>query len=139
MLFARAVLDTNVLISGLCFGGKPARILEHALAGRIQLATSGVLVSEFKAVMEAKFPGRRAAILETMGELAQLWVVVPDQALPRLKFVAADPSDDRILECAVAARADCIVSGDKHLLDLGAFGKIPILSPADFLLRFDLA
>lgn len=131
-------MDTNVLISGLCFGGKPAQILQHALAGRMLLFTSAALVSEFKAVMEAKFPGRGAAVLDTLNELSQLWEVVADGALPRVRHVAADPADDRVLECAVAARADCIVSGDKHLLGLGGFGKIPILPPAHFLRRFVL-
>lgn len=131
------MLDTNVLISALCFGGKPARIPEYALLGRIKLLTSAALVGEFKAVMDMKFPGRKTAILDTLNELAQLWDVVPDAALPRLRHVAADPTDDRVLECAVAARADFILSGDKHLLNLKSFGKIPILTPGDFLVRED--
>lgn len=131
----RIVLDTNVLISGLCFGGKPARILGYALTGRIRLFTSVVLIGEFKDVMDLKFPARKGSVLDTLNELSQLWEVVPDSALPRLRHVAADPADDRVLECAVAAQADTIVSGDKHLLKLGNFGKIPILTPADFLLK----
>lgn len=95
--------------------------------------TSMVLIGEFKSVMEAKFPGRQAAIMETLNELSQLWEVIPDTALPRLRHVAADPADDRVLECAVAAQADFILSGDKHLLTLESFGKIPILSPGAFL------
>lgn len=134
----RVVLDTNVLISGLCFGGKPARILEYALTGRIKLFTSAVLIVEFKAVMDAKFPGRQVAIMDTLNELSQLWEMVPDAALPRFRHVVADPSDDRVLECAVAAQADFILSGDKHLLTLGSFGKIPILAPGDFLEQIEL-
>ncbi|MBI3299739.1 MAG: putative toxin-antitoxin system toxin component, PIN family [Elusimicrobia bacterium] len=121
------------MISGLCFGGKPARILEQALTGRIHLFTSAVLIGEFKAVMDLKFPARTGAILDTLNELSQLWEVVPDAVLPTLRHVAADPADDRVLECAVAAQADYILSGDKHLLNLKMFGKIPILSPAGFL------
>lgn len=127
-----------MLISGLCFGGKPAQVLEHALTGKIRLFTSAVLISEFKAVMDAKFPGRQVVIVETLNELSQLWEMVPDAALPRLRHVAADPTDDRVLECAVAARADFILSGDKHLLDLKSFGKIPILAPGDFLKEIGL-
>ena len=127
------MLDTNVLISGLCFGGRPARVLEQALTGKIKLFTSAVLIDEFKAVMEAKFPGRQVAIMETLNELSQLWEVIPNTALPRLRHVVADPTDDRVLECAVAAQADFILSGDRHLLNLKSFGKIPILAPSDFL------
>ena len=70
--------------------------------------------------------------METLNELSQLWEVIPEEALPRLRHVTADPTDDRVLECAVAAQADSIVSGDKHLLNLERFDKIPILTPADF-------
>ena len=134
----RVVLDTNVLISGLCFGGRPAQVLGHALTGRIKLFTSAVLIGEFKTVMDAKFPRREIAIMETLNELSQLWQVIPDTALPRLRHVAADPTDDRVLECAVAAQADFILSGDKDLLNLKTFGKIPILAPGDFLKEIDL-
>lgn len=127
------MLDTNVLISGLCFGGRPAQVLEYSLTGKIKLFTSAVLIGEFKAVMDAKFPGRQVAIMETLNELSQLWEVIPDEALPRLRHVTAEPTDDRVLECAVAARADFILFGDKHLLDLKSFGKIPILAPGNFL------
>lgn len=134
----RVVLDTNVLISGLCFGGRPAKVLEYALTGKIKLFTSAILISEFKAVMDAKFPGRQIAVVETLNELSQLWEVIPDTALPHLRHVADDPTDDRVLECAVAAQADFIVSGDKHLLSLESFGKIPILAPGGFLTAIEV-
>lgn len=58
----------------------------------------------------------------------------------RLPVIAAQESDNRILECAIADHADCIVTGDrKHLLPLGDHQGIPILSPADFLRAFDPA
>lgn len=132
------MLDTNVLISALCFGGRPAQVLEHALTGKIKLFTSVVLIGEFKAVIDAKFPGRQAAIMETLNELSQLWEVIPDAVLPRLRHVVADPADDRVLECAVAAQADFLLSGDKHLLNLKSFGKIPILAPGVFLKEIGL-
>ena len=56
--------------------------------------------------------------------------------LKRLTPVPGDPSDNRILECAVAAEAEVIVSGDSHLLRLGSFNGIPIQTPADFLAAF---
>jgi putative PIN family toxin of toxin-antitoxin system len=133
----RVVLDTNVLISGLCFGGKPRRVLELAVEGRIQLFSTAVLIDEFERVMTAKFPDREAAVRDTLDELGLIQRLVPRRALVRLKVIAADPADDRVLECAVAARAGFIVSGDKHLLDLGRFRKIAILSPSDFLRILD--
>jgi len=50
-------------------------------------------------------------------------------------IVAADPDDDVFLRCAVAASAACVVSGDNHLLDLGAYADIPILTVRDFLAK----
>ncbi|OGR87982.1 MAG: hypothetical protein A3J74_03665 [Elusimicrobia bacterium RIFCSPHIGHO2_02_FULL_57_9] len=73
-----------------------------------------------------------------MTELSQLWQIVPAEAEPRISAIAADPSDNRVLECAVAAKAQCIASGDKHLLDLGQFGGILILSPNKFLQHYGL-
>ncbi len=94
---------------------------------------SAVLISEFDRVLAAKFPEREVAIHDTLNDLGLIRQLVPDKALVELKVIAADPADDRVLECAVAARADFIVSGDKHLLSLGNFGKIVILTPNDFL------
>lgn len=133
---ARVVLDTNVLVSGLCFGGLPAKILRAALAGRIEVFTSAFLIDEFKAVMRLKFPDREAAIADTLNELSSLWEVVSPDPRGRLSVIAEDPDDDRVLECALAAKADCIVSGDKHLLRLREYRGVPTLSPAQFLLRF---
>ncbi len=134
----RAVLDTNVLISGLCFGGPPGRILRLAVQGKVDLVTSPSLIEELSGVMSLKFPRRQSAVMGTLGELALLWEIVPSRLLPKLSVVAADPSDDRVLECAMAGRADCVVSGDKHLLGLAEFRGIPILAPARFLSRFKL-
>lgn len=136
MKVIRAVLDTNILVSGLCFGGLPARILRLSLAGRIECLTSPYLVDEFKAVMKLKFPDREAAVLETLNEFAELWRLVPAASRPRLAVVSADPDDDHVLECALAGTAECIVSGDKHLLDLKQYRGIVILTPAQFLRRY---
>lgn len=132
----RIVLDTNVLVSGLCFGGTPARILSAALAGKVKLFTTADLIDELKRVLQTKFPHRQEAIADTVEELGQIWEVLPRADLPRIRKISADPSDDRVLECAVAARADCIVSGDNHLLALESFAEVPILNPTGFLRRF---
>lgn len=127
----RVVLDTDVLISGLCFGGPPGKVLQAAVAGRFEMFTSADLIAEFERVMRLKFPGKEGEVAETVVELAAFWGIVP--AGPRLRVIAQDPADDRVLECAVAAEAGFIVSGDRHLLALGRYGDIRILAPTDFL------
>jgi putative PIN family toxin of toxin-antitoxin system len=132
----RAVLDTNILVSGLCFGGLPARILRLSLTGRIDWLISPYLVDEFKAVMKLKFPDREAAVLETLNEFAELWRMAPAASRPRLRVISADPDDDHVLECALAGDAECIVSSDMHLLNLKQHRNIVILTPAQFLRRY---
>ena len=132
----RAVLDTNILISGLVFGGKPAAILDQVAAGRISLYISPALADEFRRVLELKFKGHLNSISDTLAELSDMWHLVYPPKFNRT-FIKADPDDDRVLECALYCKADCVVSGDKHLLNLRQFKEIPILTPHEFLSGFD--
>lgn len=130
----RVVLDTNVIISGLLFGGHPRRILELALAGSMEWVISPEIEQELERVLSAKFPQRREALRETLGALQEIVVhVVPHQTV---SVILEDPSDNRVLECALAARADAIVSGDRHLLTQKRFREISIFSPQAFLSRW---
>ena len=128
---ARVVLDTNVVISALLFGGTPGAILQLVTEGALTLITSPALLNELERVLVAKFDYSHTAAdlitteLRSMGEL-----VVPNLTL---RVIGEDPSDDRILECAVSARADAVISGDRHLLSLKTFRGIPILPPQAFL------
>lgn len=127
----RVVLDTNVLISGLLFRGPPNVILHHALEGTFQLFVSADLLDELARVLSGKFPHRLEAIQHTLHALQELAIaIVPKEPV---NVIRVDPSDNRILECALCAQADVIVSGDHHLLDLRSFRDIPILTPQAFL------
>jgi predicted nucleic acid-binding protein len=108
------VIDTNVIISALLFGGKPQRVLEMVLKGTVRMAMSKEMLDEI-IVRE----------LESISDL-----VVP---LRRIEAIRADPYDNMVLECAVTAGADCIVTGDAHLLELKEFETIRIVTPAQFL------
>lgn len=128
-----AVLDTNVLVSGLGWsGGLPARILDEALAGRFLLVTNPPLLSELRRVLA--YPKLRRAFPDPeaiLGLLEEVAVVVT----PELQFsVLADEADNRVLEAALEARADAIVTGDRHLLALGAeYERVRLLRPRAFL------
>ncbi|MCJ7524686.1 MAG: putative toxin-antitoxin system toxin component, PIN family [Candidatus Aminicenantes bacterium] len=126
------VLDSNVYISAVLFGGKPRRIIEAALAGRIRLATSAPILEEIESVLSGKkFKFHETAAREIVNEISSLAEIFePVEKISRIK---EDPADNRILECALAAGAAAIVSGDSHLLSLGVFRSIPILNPADCL------
>jgi len=131
----KLVLDSNVFISAVVFGGKPRDILNLAIEGLIEMAISDDILEEIKGVFEGKkfqFPTKIVhALMREVEDLAEL--VEPKE---RIEAVPADPEDNRVLECAVESGSDVIISGDSHLLALGSFGKIKIMNPDEFLRRF---
>ncbi|MDO8729732.1 MAG: putative toxin-antitoxin system toxin component, PIN family [Candidatus Omnitrophota bacterium] len=132
----RTVLDTNVVISGLLFTGPPHRILQFAIRRKILPVTSPVLLEELTGVLRTKFK-YPASVAETVtAEWADLCERI--EPITRLAAVPQDPSDNRVLECAVDGKAETVVTGDRHLLALGTFRNIPILRPQEFLDRIHL-
>jgi len=128
----RVVFDTNVLISALVWPrGVPAQVVALARQGRVHSVTSPVLLEELRWVLQGKL-GFQEDPVEAMIEviIAHSEVVVPRHAL---HAVQTDPEDNRVLECALEGRADAIVTGDHHLLELGTFREIPLLTPREFL------
>ena len=127
----RIVCDTNVLISAMLFGGLPRLALQLATQEPSIPITSIVLMEEFERVLIEDFqvPIETAEIMRREYQQASLLV----HPMMKLNEIASDPSDDRVLECAVESKADAIVSGDRHLLALKKFRKIPILTVREFV------
>jgi uncharacterized protein len=126
----KVVLDTNVIVSALNFAGKPAEVFDLARAGEIDNITSNPIINEVKNILMRKFswePGQAEAAGTLLGFFSK--TVNPKS---RLTVVSHEP-DNRILECAVAGKADFIISGDHHLTDLENFQGIKIINPAGFL------
>ena len=132
----RIVLDTNVLISALLFGGKPRRVLDLVISGSADCTLSTVILDELKDVLQRpKFGFPADVCFHIIEELHGACDIISPSV--SVEVIRSDPDDDRILECAKEAQADFIVSGDPHLLDLGTFEKTRILSPADYLKEFE--
>ncbi|MDA0577189.1 MAG: putative toxin-antitoxin system toxin component, PIN family [Verrucomicrobia bacterium] len=128
-MIQRIVLDSNVIISGFLFGGRPARLLEHAMTGSVQCFTSLPILDEVREVLQrAKFGLSSDQALSLIEELHDLCEVVTPKE--RVRAVPADADDNAVLECALAANAGLVVSGDSHLLDLREWRRIRIVSPA---------
>lgn len=126
------VFDTNILFSAIGWQDRPYACLERVRLGMADGATSQVLLDELAKKLRAKLAFAEAQIADALADLLGfLRIVAPAQ---QLRVIAADPDDDRVLECAVAAGATYIVTGDRrHLLPLGSFRGITIISAADFL------
>lgn len=137
----RIVIDTNLLVSGVISQGLPRRLLDGALAGAFELCTSQVLLDELLEVLSReKFAARlKQAKLSPHGfvdDLRKIAVVVSPAAVPRV--VERDPDDDHLLAAAVIGHADLIASGDKrHVLSLGSYQGIPIVSVREAVERLD--
>jgi putative PIN family toxin of toxin-antitoxin system len=124
--------DTNIIISALNFRGNPRRFLEMAEAGEIRLAMSDAIMAEIVDVLGREKFGWSIQDIELAKRQLRRFTqhVEPSRTIDAVK---ADPDDNRILECAAAAKSDYLVTGDNHLLQLGKFEDVPIVKVADFL------
>lgn len=126
------VCDTNVLVSGLAFpGGIPDKLVRAILSGRFVHATSPDILTELRRILETKLAFAKDRTERALYLISDASVLV--YPIERLSVITADEPDNRILECAVAAKASHLITGDKHhLLPLKVFQDITILSPSDF-------
>ncbi|MBC8447086.1 MAG: putative toxin-antitoxin system toxin component, PIN family [Chloroflexi bacterium] len=130
----RVVYDTNIWISGLLWRGKPYRCLLLARAGVIQLVHCQAMVGELSQKLCNAFGFSENHIRSVLYELRSMSDQV--EITGNLHVVADDPDDDKFIECALAAGASLIVTGDHHLLDLGEYEGVRVLSAAEFVARF---
>jgi putative PIN family toxin of toxin-antitoxin system len=134
----RAVVDTNVLLSGFFWRGRPHALIEQARVGTLTLISSPALLAELAEVMnrpkfQAILVRSNTDPVETLGELRRLVEIIDPPPLPAP--VSRDPSDDEVLALATASQADLIITGDADLLTLGSHGGIPIIDPAEAITR----
>ncbi|HEY6339015.1 MAG TPA: putative toxin-antitoxin system toxin component, PIN family [Candidatus Sulfotelmatobacter sp.] len=130
----RMVLDTNVFVSALVFGGVPRTVLELADAGKCALFYSEPIQAEVRRTLAEKFDWAPAKLQEALPVVWSMGELVVPRAI--VHAVPRDPDDDRIIECALEAKAAYIVSGDKDLLALGSYKSILVVTPREFLEAF---
>lgn len=133
----RAVLDTNVLISGLISAsGPPRQIIDSWLAREFTLVTSPYLIEEVHHVLT--YPRIASRLKLSEHELMVLFDKLVSLAEVELKIVplpgvTRDPKDDAVIACAFASKADYVVSGDQDILVLHAYEGIQMIAPVGFL------
>jgi putative PIN family toxin of toxin-antitoxin system len=131
----KVVVDTNVFISSF-FGGNPRKVIDLWKSGKMTLCLSAAIVDEYTAVL------RRLGLEgeNEFGELLDLFArgfhILFAAETPVLKVVLADRADDKFIECAVALKAEAIITGDKALKAIGRYMGIKILGPREFLSQF---
>jgi putative PIN family toxin of toxin-antitoxin system len=138
----KVVLDTNVLVSGVIASGYSASILDAARREEIKLVTSGHLLEEFSDVISRrhisqKYPKAAENAESLLDFLRAFSILTP--GIPSEHEISPDRDDDFVLVCALDEKADCIVSGDPHLLGLKIYEGIPILTPKEFVERYSIS
>jgi putative PIN family toxin of toxin-antitoxin system len=135
----RIVLDTNVVLSALLWRGTPYRLLQAIRRyEHVQLFTSAALLKELGEVLVRPVPAKRLAMIglaarQVLADYIETIELVTPTATPFV--VAADRDDDHVIAAAVAAQADLLVSGDRHLLMLGSHQAIRIVPPVEAIVR----
>ena len=130
----RVVFDTNIWISGLLWRGKPYQCLLLARARAVQHVHCTEMMAELSEKLREAFgfsENHIQAVLYDVRRISERVDIAGD-----VHVVGDDPDDDKFIECALVAGATAVVSGDHHLLELGSYEGIAMLSAAEFLARF---
>jgi len=130
-LIPKIVIDTNIYISAIFWGGKPRAIVDLGRTGQVLIFTSSEIEEEIEKKLKTKFGLSNEEAAQILLDFSTF--TVPVKVSRRIKVIDDDPDDDKFVECAVASRAGFVVSGDKHLLDLKEYEEIKIMRAADFL------
>ena len=134
----RVVLDTNVVVSALIWGGTPYELLKAAADGDIELFTSPALLIELRQVLArehlaSRLAQQRSSVEQAAGFYDELAVSVSPLTTPRA--VPGDADDDHVIAAALAAKADSVVSGDRHLLLMGSHEGVLIVTVVEAVTR----
>jgi len=128
------VLDANIYVSAYIWGGKPDAILDRIAEELDTLFISDDIIDELKTVFrKPKFHLNKERINSIIANIEQFGKNVAVFPKHRTPGASRDPKDDRYLECAIAADADYIISGDIHLLELKEYRGVKIVSVKEYL------
>ncbi|MCK5786975.1 MAG: putative toxin-antitoxin system toxin component, PIN family [Candidatus Sabulitectum sp.] len=131
----QVVVDTNVLISAIFFGGKPELILESWRTGKLDLLITEEILSEYVDVLHRiseKYPG--VDITKIIPLITKCGILVEPQILNQI--ICEDPDDDKFIAAALGSSSKIIITGDKHLLDVSGYSGIEMIKPAEFVKKY---
>lgn len=128
----KVVIDTNVLVSSF-FGGLPRKIIDLWKKGAITICLSRPIVDEYVGVLERLGLDEGGELGELLQLFASSFYTLFTASPPALDIVSEDADDNKFIECAVALKSQFIISGDKHLKNIGSYMGVRILSPREFM------
>ncbi|MFO7981466.1 MAG: putative toxin-antitoxin system toxin component, PIN family [Candidatus Aminicenantes bacterium] len=131
------VIDTNVFVSSF-FGGKPKEIIDLWKKGKLTLCLSDSILDEYFQVLQRLGLKHEDELEELLALFAKGIHILFTKKNPDLNLIEEDPEDDKFIECAVALKAEYIITGDKALESFGSYMRIKILSPRKLLEIFNL-
>ena len=126
----KVILDTNIIISALGFGGKPREILQLVLDNQIKVITSSILLAELEDVITKKFPALSPNFERINKQIRKEFKIVKPQVS---LYIVKDEDDNRVLEAAVEGKCQYIITGDKELLNLAIYKGTTIITADQFL------
>ncbi len=128
----RIVLDTNILVSGLLYSGKPRRLIDLAMHGKIEIVSSVEMIEELRDVLSREKFGlekeEQAKMVDFVVRLSHITILKS-----KFKVIKDDPDDDVVINTAYDGEAEYIVSGDRAVSELKHFGKIRVVKASDML------
>ena len=128
----KVVVDTNVFVSSF-FGGNPRKIVDLWKSGQLTLCLSRPIIDEYVEVLQRLGLKNERELSELLSLFAHGFHVLFSAKTPELHLVEKDPDDDKFIECAVALKADFVISGDKALIAVQDYMGIMIVTPKKFL------
>jgi putative PIN family toxin of toxin-antitoxin system len=131
----RVVVDTNVFVSSF-FGGNPRKIVDIWKSGQVTICLSKPIIDEYVEVLQRLGLQNERELGELLNLFARGFHVLFSANTPELHLVNEDPDDDKFIECAVALKADFVISGDKNLIAIQDYMSIRIVTPKEFLDSF---
>ena len=130
----RVVIDTNVFVSSF-YGGNPREIVNLWKKGEVTLCLTRSIIDEYIDVLRRLSLQDEREFDELLNIFARGYHLVFTSKTPKLFVVESDPDDNQFIECAVALKADFVISGDKALVSIKDYMGIKVVTPKEFLSR----
>lgn len=128
----RVVIDTNVFVSSF-FGGNPRKVIDYWFSGRLTLCVSKPILEEYFDVLGRFELDDNALLMKLMSLIERSANILFVENPKENQWIKDDPKDNKFIACAIALKADYIISGDSHLIRAKKAGNVKILTPSEIL------